>query len=455
MKPQDHSKPGIYKKFYDFIDVLKDANVSISTDEVLTLFTALSHIPLSDRAVFRQTLSTTLIKDYTDIPVFEKCFARFFENISNFEEIVSKPPPEKENGLNEDQLKDIEKDIDSFLENLAENNIFEKSEEELLSLFLDEMEESADSGGGMGMMLFQARSSFIQSYSSRGQGTEGEEGTGEEEFSKLLLEMLKSRVSKKKIGSEIKNREDYLLNKFIYQLTPEEIQEMRELIKRFGQKLKNRISLRKKKMKHGGIDIKHTFRNSLQFDGIPFKIFYKNRKIDRPQLVVLCDVSGSVSQYTRFMLLLTHTLQSLFGKVRTFAFISNMVEITPLFREMDPERAINSIFQDTDFTYGWGSNYGRCFDQFIEGHSDSLGRKTSILILGDGRNNHQDPGLESIIKMKENSRNLFWLNPDKKHLWGWSDSIATLYQQYCTEMKEVNSFLDLSEFIDKLFIDSM
>jgi len=228
---------------------------------------------------------------------------------------------------------------------------------------------------------------------------------------------------------------------------------MRELVNRFGQKLKNRISLRKKRVKHGGIDIKRTFRTNMQYGGVPFKLFYKNKKIDRPQLVVMCDVSRSVNQYSRFMLLLTYSLQGLFSKVRTFAFISSMVEITDLFREMDPERAINSMFTDTNFTYGWGSNYGRCFDMFMENYSDALTRKTSVLVLGDARNNDNDPGIDSFRRISERSRNLFWLNPDRKHLWDWNDSIASLYGNFCNEMKEVNNFLDLSEFIDKLFID--
>ena len=302
----------------------------------------------------------------------------------------------------------------------------------------------------MGNLFYMSRS-FIMQQQNR-QGPAGSP-TEQEASGDLLLEMLQSRIGKRRIGTSIRDREDFLFNRNIHQLTPDEIREMRFLIQRFGQKLKNRIALRKKKLKHGGIDIKKTLRQSLQFDGIPFRIYHRDRKIDRPQVVVLCDVSGSVSQYTRFMLLLTHTLQSLFSKVRTFAFISNLVEITDLFMEMDPERAINSIFEDTNFTYGWGSNYGQSFEQFIENHSDSLNYKTTILVLGDGRNNNQDPGLEAFIKMKERSRNLFWLNPDRQHLWDWSDSLATLYQKYCTEMKEVNTFLDLSEFIDRLFKD--
>lgn len=454
--PAKINTPPIQSRFYDFIDVLRDAHIRISTDEILSLFNSLSHTVIEDRNIFRQTLKTTLIKDYTDIPLFDECFTRFFEKGDSLEAFLDEADNTREQDLSDEQKRDLESRMDSFLDELTRNDIFEKTAEELLSLFLDELMESDSGGGGMGMMLFQSRSSVQQSYSSPAR-RDGEEGLGEGErdnfYDQLLLGMMKNRLDKKKIGSSLQEREDYLFNKYIYQLTPAEIREMRELIKRFGQKLKNRISLRKKKMKHGSIDIKRTFRSSLQYDGIPFKIYNRNMKIDRPQLVVLCDISGSVSQYTRFMLLLTHTLQGLFSKVRTFAFISTLVEITPLFREMDPERAMNSIFADTDFTYGWGSNYGRCFDQFIGNYSDALNKKTSVLVLGDARNNNQDPGLDSFIKIKERSRNIFWLNPDRKHLWDWSDSIASVYQKHCVEMKEVNNFLDLSEFIDKLFLD--
>jgi hypothetical protein len=278
------------------------------------------------------------------------------------------------------------------------------------------------------------------------------EGEGEDDFLvEMVRERVRRRVFEKTTGRNINRRDEYLLNRYIYRLTPDEVKEMRDLIKRFGQKLKNRISLRKKRVKHGGIDVKRTLRKNMQYGGTPFRIFHKDRKIDRPQLVVLCDISSSVSQYSRFMLLLAYTLQSLFSKVRSFAFISNMVEITHLFMEMDPERAVNSIFSDTNFTYGWGSNYGRCFNQFIREYGDSLTSKTTVLVLGDARNNNQDPGLDSFIRMGERCRNLFWLNPDRRHLWAWSDSIAELYLPHCNEMKEVRNFLDLSEFIDRLF----
>lgn len=448
----------IQTKIYEFMDVLRDATINISSDEVLSLFHALPHISLLDKSIFRQTLKTTLIKDYTDIPIFDRCFDEFFSGggdpqidvVNAFREMHARDTVRERGGMTPGEMAEIEEALADFIDRLPDEVLFERSPEEILNLMIDELAQ-AESSGGLGQMLFNVRN---RNRAATGGGQRAGDGPDDmADITNALSALINRRQSSKKIGSRIRDREDYLLNKPIYQIKPEEIREMRELIKRFGQKLKNRISLRKKRVKHGGIDIKRTLRTSLQYGGVPFKIFRKDRRIDRPQLVVMCDISGSVNQYSRFMLLLTYTLQSLFSKVRSFAFISNIVEITPLFMEMDPERALNSIFEDTSFTYGWGSNYGRCFDIFMKNYSDSLTGKTTVLVLGDGRNNHQDPGLDSFIRIRERSRNLLWLNPDRKHLWNWADSIAYIYREYCDEMKEVNNFLDLSEFIDKLFLD--
>ncbi len=455
MRYKSEEQEKVTRKTLEFLRILKEADVRISTAETLDMFTALQYVDFSDKTSFKQTLSTSLIKDYTDLPIFDKCFQEFFEKKgsgkgedidSAVRDALERQSPGDNAVISGDDLKRLEAEIDAFLDSLPEELLFTRPPKDILNIMLEDPQASSASGA-LGMLIMNTRSR------NRAQsGGESEEDTADEEAQGILLPIIQRRMRERSIGKVISRREDYLLHKYIHQLKPAEIQEMRELIKRFGQKLKNRVSLRKKKMKHGGLDVKRTFRFNLKYGGVPFKLYYRNKKIDRPQLVVMCDISSSVNQYSRFMLLLTYTLQGLFSKVRTFAFISNMVEITGLFMEMDPERALNSIFTDTDFTYGFGSNYGRCFNQFYKDHSDSLTRKTTVLILGDGRNNYQDPGLESFIRIRERSRNLFWLNPDRRHLWGWADSIANLYQAHCTEMKEVNNFLDLSEFIDKLFV---
>ncbi|MCL2155174.1 MAG: VWA domain-containing protein [Leptospirales bacterium] len=440
-------------KLFEFIEILRDANIAISVDEVITLFSAVTEIDLNDKTIFKQTLKTSLVKDYTDIPIFDKCFDEYFADRKHFfDKITEDDLMNFANNRESNLINEINSQLEKYLDSLDPNILMQRSADDILHMFLDDLPESNSSGGGDGVGLFRSSGGGIESYYSESNDHEFIQNNSEYLLS-IIRNMINLRITRRNIGNVIKSREDYLLNRFIYQLTAQEIKEMRELINRFGQKLKNRISLRKKRVKRGGIDIKRTFRTNLQYGGVPFKLFFKTKKIDRPQLVVMVDVSRSVNQYSRFMLLLTYTLQSLFSKVRSFAFISNMVEITDLFKEMDPERAINSMFTDVNFTYGWGSNYGRCFDQFIENHSDALTRKTSVLVLGDARNNSNDPGLNSFQKIHDKSKNLFWLNPDRKHLWDWNDSIASLYDHFCNEMKEVNNFIDLSEFIDKLFID--
>lgn len=449
----------IKRKFFDFTDVLQDAGIPISTVEVLDMFDALRYVDFSDKASFKQILSTTLVKDYTDIPVFEKCFIEFFEKKTNekgfdpnifIQDTLAAESLKDRYGISDNDLDTLERTIDQIIDEVMEEH-GDLSPRDMVRLILENPVLSASSGA-IGNLIFNTRSKFALP----GSGTNEPDAAGEDEDFEFLQSMIQQRIRRrvleKNTGKKIFRRDEYLLTKPIYQIKQAEAIEMRELIKRLGQKLKNRISLRKKRVKHGHIDIKKTLRKNLQYGGTPFRIFHRDRKIDRPQLVVLCDISSSVSQYSRFMLLLTYTLQSLFSKVRTFAFISNMVEITPLFMEMNPERALNSIFSDTDFTYGWGSNYGNSFNQFVKEYSDSLTSKTTVLVLGDARNNSNDPGLDSFIRMKEKSRNLFWLNPDRRHLWDWSDSIATMYMPFCKEMREVKNFHDLSDFIDKLFI---
>jgi uncharacterized protein with von Willebrand factor type A (vWA) domain len=322
-------QPYINRKLFDFIEVLRDADIVISADEVLSLFTALPEIDIADKVSFRQALKTTLVKDYTDIPVFDKCFNEFFSGREKlFDNIDVSAVASLIANSNPHLIEELNDLLDQFLDSLGDL-VMERSSEELLNMFLEELLPSS-SGGAGGMSIFKSNNSIASSFQSMAE-EDGQENL-RQGIDELLRGMLSLKKTKRSIGKELKNREDYLLNRYIYQLTPDEIKEMRELVKRFGQKLKNRISLRKKRVKHGGIDIKRTFRTNLQYGGVPFKLFYKNKKIDRPQLVIMCDVSRSVNQYSRFMLLLTYSLQSLFSKVRTFAFISNMVEITDLFK---------------------------------------------------------------------------------------------------------------------------
>ncbi len=439
-----NSHPSVFKKLSGFIGVLRDADIPVSTSETLDMFKALDYISLAHKESFKQALKTTLIKDYTDIPLFEKCFENYF-NFS-FRKTGREVPEGKERPVKtEDAL---------LLEGLASDLADElRGTPDLFPVIEGIMNSLL---GGEGLLPLEGLSSAARAIiRNMEQLLEKSfpglnESPGEKEA--FVRRVLDETAGKGGAGKKVREREEYLLQRYIYRLTKEEIREIEEILRRLGQKLKNRISLRKKRVKRGGLDIKRTLRKSTGTGGLPFRIYCRDRKIMRPQLTALCDVSGSVNIYSRFMLLLTSILQNLFSRVRTFAFISSMVEITDLFRETAPETAINSIFTDEEFTYGWGSNYGKSFREFLENYSDSLNSRTTVLILGDARNNYQGPGLNYFREIGERSREIIWLNPEKMSLWDWGDSIASLYKPFCKEMREVNNLLDLSEFINDLFL---
>jgi uncharacterized protein with von Willebrand factor type A (vWA) domain len=197
------------KKFLEFIDVLRDANVNISTDEMLTLFQALPHVPVDDKLIFKQALQTSLIKDYTDIPVFDRCFKEFFEGIGGIiGNIDQLDALRRARSLSSDQIKNIENSLDAFLDSLAENLIFEKNPQEIFALFIEELQESAASGGS-GMAIFQTSRSDVRS--QYGQGQEGQERDDRAELRAILVRMIEQKMNKRKVGREIRDREEYLL----------------------------------------------------------------------------------------------------------------------------------------------------------------------------------------------------------------------------------------------------
>ena len=206
-------QPYINRKLFDFIEVLRDADIVISADEVLSLFTALPEIDIADKVSFRQALKTTLVKDYTDIPVFDKCFNEFFSGREKlFDNIDVSAVASLIANSNPHLIEELNDLLDQFLDSLGDL-VMERSSEELLNMFLEELLPSS-SGGAGGMSIFKATIPllFISKYGRRRR-------TGE--FSQGIDELLRGMLSlkrQKKHRKRIKNREDYLLNRYIYQL---------------------------------------------------------------------------------------------------------------------------------------------------------------------------------------------------------------------------------------------
>jgi uncharacterized protein len=215
--------------------------------------------------------------------------------------------------------------------------------------------------------------------------------------------------------------------------------------------LATRLAARRRRSRSGEIDLRKTLRKSMNTGGVPIDMVLRKPRPARPELVVLCDVSGSVAGFSHFTLLLVHALRQQFSRVRVFAFIDTTDEVTHLFGpEADLALAIQRITRESGvYTRDGHSDYGNAFTSFTENYPTVLSPRASLLVLGDGRNNYRNPEVEVLQRMVTESRHSHWLNPEPRHLWGSGDSAVPRYQDVIT-MHECRSAKQLAEVIDGL-----
>jgi uncharacterized protein with von Willebrand factor type A (vWA) domain len=215
--------------------------------------------------------------------------------------------------------------------------------------------------------------------------------------------------------------------------------------------LATRLAARRRRAHAGQIDLRKTLRKSMSTGGVPIDVVLKKPHPARPELVVLCDVSGSVAGFSSFTLMLVHALRQQFSRVRVFAFIDTTDEVTELFGpDADLAVAVQKITREAAvYTRDGHSDYGHAFVSFMDKWPNVLSPRSALLVLGDGRNNYRNPETDLLARMVEASRHAHWLNPEPKHLWGSGDSAVPKYQDVIT-MHECRSAKQLASVIDQL-----
>jgi uncharacterized protein with von Willebrand factor type A (vWA) domain len=193
-----------------------------------------------------------------------------------------------------------------------------------------------------------------------------------------------------------------------------------------------------------------TLRRSLATGGVPFVLRRRRRHPHKPRLIVLCDISDSVRNVSRFMLQLVYALQELFARVHTFAFVAELGELTALFRQYDLERAIELTYEGAVVSTFANSNYGRTLQQFAAGHLDKVTSRTTVMIIGDGRNNYHPSHAAVLSEVRRRAKKLLWLNPEVPSMWGLGDSAMGEYQPHCDRVLVVRNLDGLRKVIDHL-----
>jgi uncharacterized protein with von Willebrand factor type A (vWA) domain len=230
-----------------------------------------------------------------------------------------------------------------------------------------------------------------------------------------------------------------------------DLEEMRRQLGPLARRLATRMSRHKAARRRGPVDFRHTLRASMSSGGVPLEIHHRPRRPSRSDLVVLCDISGSVANFASFTLMLVFALREQFDRVRAFTFVDEVHEVTDRFRPgLDPVDTLAALAASAQHATRWGrTNYGRAFTRFAEQHADALTPKTNLLVLGDARSNYSDLAVPVVADLVSRSRHAWWLNPESPRHWGTGDSGAREYAALLP-MVECRNLVQLGQFVHDL-----
>jgi uncharacterized protein with von Willebrand factor type A (vWA) domain len=460
----------------EFANVLRRNGVRVSLSENIDAFRAIDLLGIENAPQFRAALRTTLVKRAVDLRPFEELFDLFFLGIGQslnqadqrLMEQLGLSPQEFQKLLEriESFLKQMEGELSDLTRALLRGN---KGELERLlrqaaaaeaergskqsfrftpftkiasNLELDKLQDEIERVKGHLQMLAQGgedSEKVIRYLDQRLKDLYG-----------MLREIIQQEQSKRGIDGSDRNRLVTLTEKSFSFYSEDDIQRMNEAVTRLAQRFKNRLSVRRKNAARGRFDLNETLRKNLQFGGVPFNIQLDRRRKTKPQVVVLCDISDSVLNASRFMLQFVYSIQDLYSKVRSFVFVSDIGEVTQLFEEHDIHKAIEMALTGNVIDVYSHSNFGRAFELFYKEYFSVVTNKTTVLIIGDGRNNYNRPSEWVLREIQQKAKQLIWLNPESRMTWGVGDSEMPRYAPYCKVAEECRNIGQLYNLIEAI-----
>jgi uncharacterized protein with von Willebrand factor type A (vWA) domain len=458
-----------------FVEALRSAGLPVSLSEGLDAVHAIADLGLDDRETLRAAYAATLVKRQPHRPGFDQVFDLYFPALVGEGAIVR----------HEEHLEDA--DSGAFRDGLSAAAAADGPQE--LAEFRDALVDALGMGDPEALALL-AREAVQRFGLIRGRGP-GEQrwssynvmnrvspselvarvlqGLGlelDEDLATRRLVDAQIRAFEGLVDAEVRRRAAevrgpehvarYTVRKSIDQLDftsarKSDLEEMRREIGPLARRLATRLNRHKAARRRGPVDFRRTVRASMSSGGVPLEIHHRPRRPSRSDLVVLCDVSGSVANFANFTLMLVFALREQFDRVRAFTFVDEIHEVTDRFRSgADPVETMAALAASAQHATLWGrTNYGRAFTRFAEQHPDALTPKTNLLVLGDARSNYSDLALPVVKKLVADARHAWWLNPEAGRHWDTGDSAARDYGALMP-MVECRNLVQLGEFVHDL-----
>ncbi|QIY74713.1 VWA domain-containing protein [Streptomyces sp. RLB1-33] len=452
---------GVAERLTGLVGALRAHGVRIGTGETVDAAQAVAALGLTDRELLREGLAATLLHGTGQRRVFDPVFDLYFPRL------VGAPMSE---GQESDALAaDREELRDRLAAALAAGD--RETLERLAIEAVDGFGGYGSSPGSDGWSSYQTldrlrpqtlMARVRDSVRARQDGAAGFADRLLEDEIRRRIEMFRAlvatearrRVAERRGRDELARRAvaptadrvDFLF------AGRDRLAELRRTVQPLARKLATRLAARRRRAARGTIDLRRTLRGSLSTGGVPMRPVLRRRRPVRPELVLLCDVSGSVAGFSDFTMLLVQALHDQFSKVRVFAFVNRIDEVTGLLVHgaADPEGLGARIRSEATLT-GWhgSSDYGVAFGEFAERYVDAVGPRTTVFVLGDARTNMGDPNLPAVRRFSERARRVYWLNPEPLSQWGTGDSAAPEYAGL-VEMHECRNVRQLSGLIGRL-----
>ena len=477
MMPRRPAQPlaphGIPGHLVGFVEALRGQGISVGPSETVDAGRVLSVLGLGDREVLREGLACAVLRRPDHRDTYDALFDLWWPAALGGRTVLDgadADPGSPEAALSAD---DIEAMRAMLVDLLADNPDLANLDDRLTAMIAAIVEAYGryDSSRGPSYSSYQALKALaldeLEGRLLAGLlAGYGEQPTPTQEQIAKALAAQRITQLRRMVESETKRRtaeqlgRDHVQMYGIPQLSEnveflrasgEQLRAMRRVVAPLARTLATRLAARRRRARAGAIDLRKTLRRSMSTGGVPIDLVLRKPRPARPELVVLCDVSGSVAGFSHFTLLLVHALRQQFSRVRVFAFIDTTDEVTHLFGpDADLAVAIQRITREAGvYTRDGHSDYGNAFTSFTEQFSGVLSPRSSLLILGDGRTNYRDPAVGALAHLVTASRHAHWLNPEAKHLWNSGDSAVSKYQEVIT-MHECRSAKQLAAVIDEL-----
>ncbi|MBO4255436.1 vWA domain-containing protein [Streptomyces griseorubiginosus] len=445
--------PGVAERLTSLVGALRAHGMRIGTGETVDAAQAVAELGLTDRELLREGLAATLLHGPAQRQVFDPVFDLYFPRGIGAPETG----PADRDDLRDRLAAALAADDLALLGRLAAEAV-------------DGFGGYGTAPGSDGWSSYQTLERLRpQTLFARVRDDVRATSGGSGFTDRLLDDEIRRRIEafRQQVAAEARRRvaerrdRDQLARRAVA-TTPDRVDflyagkdrlaELRRTVQPLARKLATRLAARRRRAARGSIDLRRTLRSSLSTGGVPMKPVLRRRRPVRPELVLLCDVSGSVSGFSDFTMLLVQALHDQFSKVRVFAFVNRIDEVTGLLEHgaADAEGLSARIRAEATLT-GWhgSSDYGVALGEFAERYGEAVGPRTTVFVLGDARTNMSDPNLAAVRHIGERARRVYWLNPEPRAQWGTGDSAAPEYAEL-VEMHECRNARQLGALVGRL-----